>query len=157
MAIFQSVSSFFLPSQRRRRALPTLPATPQEAALVKGLEEAYAAVDALNLPNEVGENFKKDLTAAFDVRADYRPGYEPGKVSTAEVNFLNLAANPLETSWKTIDKSFQMGLPSLEAAWGGGEKALMDRGFAGVWKEVPYTTQPSPLRWLGSTRSLGAL
>ena len=157
MAVSGNIFSFFLPNPRRRRALPTLPATPQEAALVKGLEEAYAAVDALNLPNEVGENFKKDLTAAFDVRADYRPGYEPGKVSATEVNFLTLAANPFETSWKTIDKSFQMGLPSLEVAWGGGEGALMGRAFAGVWKDVPYTTQQSHLRWLESTGSLVAM
>ena len=106
MAVSGNIFSFFLPSQRRRRALPTLPAPPQEAALVKGLEEAYAAVDALNLPNEVGENFKKDLISSLDIATpptSYQ-GLYPGNIARLSFNLSKIFQDPVAGTVGALSK-----------------------------------------------------
>src|SRR3989304_7542490 len=106
MAVSGNIFSFFLPNPRRRRALPTLPATPQEAALVKGLEEAYAAVDALNLPNEGGENFKKDLISSLDIATpptSYQ-GLYPGNIARLSFNLSKIFQDPVAGTVGALSK-----------------------------------------------------
>jgi len=151
MAVFQSVFNFFLPSRRR---FPTPPVvTPQGMAVVAGLEKAFAAIDALNVPDKVANSLKEDLTGAFDIRAEAPSGYEPGSVAPVKTNVLDLVSNPLKTAWTTLDKSFTYGFPALSAAWEKPESKVWEEMFGSGWEgpngrvDVPYSLQQAVLRW----------
>lgn len=151
MAVFQSVFNFFLPRRKRSSTPPTV--APQGAAVVAGLEKAFAAIDALDLSGSVSSSFKKDLESSFGVRAEARPGYEPGGTEPVRANVLDLISNPLETAWTTLDKSFTYGLPALSVAWEKPESVVWEEMFGSGWEvsggrvEVPYSLQQSVLRW----------
>lgn len=152
MARSQSVFSFFLPNQRRRR-IPTPPYAPQAAPVVEGLNNAFAVVDALDVSDEVKENFKKDLTGAFKISAKARPGYEEGRVGPVEVNLIDLVTNPVETVWTTLNKAFTMESPAISVAWEIPESTVWKNGFQKVWVDkggnqvIPPALQAATLRW----------
>ena len=156
MAIFQNVLSFFQPSSRRRAPAPP-PGTPGGEEVVESLDKALAAVDVLNLPEEVAENFKKDLKGAFKVKAKARPGYEEGRVAPVGVNLIDLVTNPVKTVWETLDESFEVGLPSISVAWETPGSKIWKNGFDSVWLDdngnqvVPLSLQTATLRWTKAT------
>jgi len=161
MAISQSISSFFLPSRRRR--IPTPPYAPQAAPVVESLNSALAVVDSLDVSDEVKKNFETDLKDAFMVRADRRPGYEPGKGFPTGVNLIDLATKPIKTIQTTLEKSFDMGLPALNIAWAKTDEEVWQDLFKSGWVDdqdrrvdIPISLQQAILRWNEATGVRGS-
>src|SRR3990172_11765738 len=99
--VFSSISGFFFSPRRRTR--PAGGGKVEDPALVKfvsGFDEAFVAA---NSPEQVAENYRKDITDAFKVKATPRSGYDPGSYGPPiSVNIADFFTNPVKTTVKTV-------------------------------------------------------
>ena len=161
MAISQSVSRFFLPNLRRSRP---------RAGGGKGFDDAASqqilasfdqvidqTLESFNAPKQVASFMQGDLEAAFRVVGPRPPGYTPGAARPLEVNLLDLARDPVQTTWKVIKTPFDTKLGDTEAMGDAFLEALdeavwdhllnnvlVDEGGNAV---IPYSTRVAIDRW----------
>src|SRR3990172_5018502 len=128
--VFSSISGFFFSPRRRTRSAGG--GKVEDPALVKfvsGFDEAFVAANA---PEQVAENYRKDITDAFKVKATPRSGYDPGSYGPPiSVNIADFFTDPVKTVVKTASSVFDTEWSSLVAnpidVWKETDAVVLDR------------------------------
>lgn len=112
MAVFQGITGFFLPSQRRSRAggggSPKV-----DQATQRILEGIDGVLEPFNAPDHLTDYLKSDLETAFDIKGPLRSVYEPGRVAPIKFNLVDFVNDPLTTTWKTVKTPFDSKFSDL--------------------------------------------
>jgi hypothetical protein len=109
MAISQSIASFLLPNQRRRRATEGGGGRPSydDPALTKVMGEVEEVLEGLNAPSHVAEFIKDDLEDAFTAKSVRAPAYAPSAPPPVKVSLLGLVTSPSRTIGKLVESPFK--------------------------------------------------
>ncbi|MEX1061877.1 MAG: hypothetical protein WEC39_02110 [Patescibacteria group bacterium] len=167
--IFSSVSGFFFSPRRRK---PTSGGgkfeDPAMGRFLAGFDEGFAAVNA---PEQVAENYRKDVTDAFKVKATPRSGYDPGSYGPPiSVNLYDFFTDPVKTVGKTVSSVFSTDWSDFVAnpidVWKETDSQVLGRlrdtwyGPAGDRRFIPSSVYSAFEQWnavAGSTEDMRRL